>query len=322
MRVFVAGGTGAIGHHLIPQLVAAGHDVTATTTKSAKLDLLSSWGADGVVVDGLDAQGLIQAVCDAKPNVVVHEMTAITSNDFRHFDRMFAATNRLRTEGTDNLLNAARAAGVRRVVAQSFCGWTSPATGTRLATETDPLDSSPVKGMEETLAAIRHLEKVVTTAADIEGLVLRYGGFYGPEALQTMEAVRKRQMPLIGKGDGVMPLVHLADAASATVAAVEHGAPGIYQIVDDDPAPFKEWLPYLAEALGAKPPLHLPTWVARLAAGPTAVRLLTGSRGASNAKAKADLGWTLRYPSWKAGFRTGLAAPPAASAPPLGRRVA
>jgi nucleoside-diphosphate-sugar epimerase len=308
MRVFVAGGTGAIGRRLVPQLVAAGHAVVATTRTPTKVRELRALGAEGVVLDGLDAVAVGEAVARAEPDVIVHQLTSLAGmSDLKHFDRGFARTNELRTAGTDALLAGAAAAGVGRFVAQSFAGWPSAPGGSGLTTEDEPLDPHPLPAMAQTHAAIRHVEEAVL-AAPLEGIALRYGGFYGPGATETMvELVRARKLPLVGNGAGVWSFIHLDDAASATVAAVERGAPGVYNVVDDDPAPVAEWLPYLAEAVGAPPPRHVPTWLGRIAAGEVGVAMMTRIRGASNAKAKRELGWQPAYASWRAGFRDGLA---------------
>jgi len=303
VRVFVAGGAGVLGRRLVPQLVARGHEVTATTTSAAKVGLLDRLGAEAVVMDGLDAQAVGEAVARSRPDVIVHQMTAISGKpDIRHFDRWFATTNRLRTEGTDHLLAAAEASGVRHVVAQSYAGWNGIRTGGWVKTEEDPLDpTSTGKGAE----AIRHLEDVVL---GVGGAVLRYGALYGPGATDDqVELVRKRQYPVIGTGGGYSSWVHLDDAASATVLALEQKATGVFNIVDDEPAPASEWLPYLAKCAGAKPPMRIPTWLARPLAGRTAVAMMTEGRGFSNAKAKRELGWQLRYPSWRQGFQEELA---------------
>ncbi|MGJ6968375.1 NAD-dependent epimerase/dehydratase family protein [Streptosporangium sp. G11] len=303
MRVFVAGGAGVLGRRLVPQLVARGHQVTATTTRPAKLGLLEQMGAEAVVMDGLDASSVGQAVTQARPEVIVHQMTAISGKpDIKHFDRWFATTNRLRTEGTDHLLAAAEATDVSHFVAQSYASWNGIRTGGWVKTEEDPLDpTSTGRGAE----AIRHLEDVVLKAG---GAVLRYGAFYGPGATDDQaELVRKRQYPVIGNGAGHSSWVHLDDAASATVLAVEQRVKGVFNIVDDEPAPAAEWLPYLAACAGAKPPVRVPVWLAQLLAGRTAVAMMTEGRGFSNAKAKRGLGWRLRYPSWRQGFKEELA---------------
>jgi nucleoside-diphosphate-sugar epimerase len=309
MRVFVAGGTGVLGRRLVPQLVARGHQVTATTTSVAKLGLLEQLGAEGVVMDGLDAASVGEAVAVARPDVIVHQMTAISpvhagKPDFRHFDRWFATTIRLRTEGTDHLLAAAEATGVSQYVAQSYANWNGVREGGWIKTEEDPLDSEAGTKFRAVAEAIRHVEDVVLKA---DGAVLRYGGFYGPGATDDqVELIRKRQFPLVGRATGYSSWVHLDDAASATVLAVEQEVRGVFNIVDDEPAPASEWLPYLAACAGAKPPMRIPTWLARLLAGEVAVTMMTAGRGFSNAKAKRELGWQLRYPSWRQGFREGL----------------
>ena len=309
MRVFVAGGTGVMGRRLVPQLVARGHQVTATTTSPAKLGLLARLGAAGVVMDGLDAASVGEAVAAARPDSIVHQMTAISpahagQPDIKHIDRWFATTNRLRTEGTDHLLAAAEATGVSHVVAQSYASWNGIRTGGWVKTEEDPLDPGEGTIMHAGAVAIRHVEDAVLGAG---GAVLRYGGFYGPGATDDqVELVRKRQFPLVGGGTGYSSWVHLDDAASATVLAVEQKARGVFNIVDDEPAPASEWLPYLAACAGAKPPMRVPRWLARLLAGEAAVTMMTEGRGFSNAKARRELGWELRYPSWRQGFREGL----------------
>jgi len=306
MHVYIAGGTGAIGTRLIPQLVERGHRVTATTTDPAKRGRLESLGADALVVDGLDSAAVGEAVATAGPDAVVHQMTALAGKlDPKHFDRSFALTNRLRTEGTDHLLAAAQACGVGQLVAQSYTGWPNIRSGGWVKDEEDPLDPDPPKAQRESIAAIRYLEETVQKAG---GTVLRYGGFYGGASDPMVAMVRKRQFPIVGGGTGYTSWIHLDDAASATVLALEKDARGVFNIVDDEPAPASEWLPYLAECVGAKPPLRLPVWVARLAAGEVAVSMLTRTRGSSNARAKRELGWQPRWPSWRQGFRDGLAA--------------
>jgi nucleoside-diphosphate-sugar epimerase len=306
MRVFVAGAAGAIGRRLVPQLVAAGHSVVATTRSTGKGKLLENLGAEPVVVDGLDAAAVGAAVAKAEPDAIVHQMTALSGSiDLRHFDRTFEVTNQLRTTGTDNLLAAAQAAGVHRFIAQSFTGWPNQRSGGAVKSESDPLDPHPPKQQRRTLDAIRYLERAVT-AAPLEGVVLRYGSFYGPDATEEMlELLRKRRMPIVGDGGAVWSMIHLDDAASATVAALTRGR-GIYNIVDDDPAPVAEVLTALADLLGAKPPRHLPVWLARLAAGEVAVSMLTQIRASSNAKARRELGWAPRWSSWRDGFRYGM----------------
>ena len=307
MKVFVAGGTGAMGRQLVPRLVAAGHQVTAMTRSESKQTALRDLGAVPVVADALDPDQVAESVGRAQPDVIVHQLTAIGSFDTRHFDRTFALTNRLRTEGTDHLLSAARAVGVRRFVAQSYCAWPYARTGGAVKTEEDPLDPTPPAGMRETLEAIRHLEAAVLGAGWLEGIVLRYGGFYGPGTSlspggEQFEMIRKRMYPVVGNGAGVWSFIHIADAAEATVAAVENGKRGIYNVVDDDPAPVAEWLPALAQMLGAKKPWRVPRFVGRLMAGEVGAVLMTEIRGASNAKAKRELGWQPKHPSWRQGF--------------------
>ena len=304
MRVFVTGATGALGRHLVPGLVAAGHEVTATTRTPSKVAQLREAGAEPVVVDGLDRQAVIAAVRAAAPEVIVHEMTALAGlRSFRNPDKLFATTNELRTRGTDNLLAAAAEAATRRVIAQSYAGAGPDKRPGPLKTEDDPPDWRPIRSAMQGPAAIAHVEKTVPAQA-LEGLVLRYGGFYGPGASDVLvEVVRKRQVPVIGGGAGVWSFIEITDAAAATVAAVEAGAPGIYNIVDDDPAPVAEWLPYLAEVAGAKPPRRMPAWLGRLLAGQFVVAQMTSSRGYSNEKAKKEFGWEPRYASWREGFR-------------------
>jgi nucleoside-diphosphate-sugar epimerase len=300
MKVFVAGASGAIGAPLVCQLVEGGHEVIGTTRSTEKAERLRALGAEPVVLDLLDPKAVRAAVVAARPDAIVHQATALSGvTNLRNPDRIFAMTNRLRAEGTDALLAAARDTGVRRVVAQSYTSWPYAREGGPIKTEQDRLDPTPVSSMRETLAAIRHLEQVVTAAG---GIALRYGSFYGSPQDAQIELVRKRRFPIVGNGDGIWSFVHLEDAASATVLAVERGGAGIYNVVDDEPAPVREWLPALAEALGAKPPRRVPRWLARPLAGEPAVVLMTEIRGASNAKAKRELGWTLRYPSWRKGF--------------------
>jgi len=305
VHVYIAGGTGAIGTRLIPQLVERGHRVTATTRDPAKKAGLEGLGARAVVVDGLDSAAVGEAVATAEPDAVVHQMTGLAGKlDPKHFDRSFAITNRLRTEGLDHLVAAAEASGVRQIVAQSYTGWPNIRSGGWVKDEEDPLDPEPPKAQRESLAAIRYLEETVQKH---DGTVLRYGGFYGDASDAMIPLVRKRQFPLVGGGPGYMSWVHLDDAAGATVLALEQRARGVFNIVDDEPAPASEWLPYLADCLGAKPPMRLPVWVARLAAGEVAVSMLTRTRGSSNERARRELGWELRWPSWRQGFRHGLA---------------
>jgi nucleoside-diphosphate-sugar epimerase len=304
MHVFVAGGTGVLGRRLVPQLVARGHTVTATTTSEAKLSLVDQMGAKGVVMDGLDAASVGEAVAAARPDAIAHQMTSIAAKpDMRHPDRWFATTNRLRNEGTDHLLAAAEATGVAHIVAQSYASWNGIREGGWVKTEEDPLD--PGEGRLRAGAdAIRHVEDMVDK---VGGAALRYGWLYGPGATDdTVGVVRKRQFPLVGGGTGHTSWVHLDDAASATVLALEQQVTGVFNIVDDEPAPVSEWLPHLAACAGAKPPLKVPSWLARMLAGDFAVTMMTEGRAFSNAKATRELGWELRYPSWRQGFKEEL----------------
>jgi nucleoside-diphosphate-sugar epimerase len=303
MRVFVAGATGAIGQHLVPALVAAGHEVTGTTRTASKAKSISDAGATPVIVDGLDRLAVLAAVTAVKPDVIVHQMTALTDvTNLRNFDKVFAGTNQLRTKGTDYLLEAAGEAGTRRFIAQSYTGWPNAREGGKIKTEDDPLDPRPVGGTKESLAAINYVEARVPAAVP-EGLALRYGSFYGPGASQQLlDVVRQRKLPIVGGGGGIWSFIEITDAATATLAAVTRGAPGVYNIVDDDPAPVSEWLPYLAATAGAKAPMRVPAWLARLLAGDVIVTQMTRTRGSSNAKAKRELGWAPRYASWREGF--------------------
>ncbi len=304
MRVFVAGATGALGRHLVPGLVAAGHEVTATTRTPGKVAQLREAGAEPVVVDGLDREAVIAAVRAAAPEVIVHQMTALADmRSLRKVDQEFAATNELRTRGTDNLLAAAARAGTRRVIAQGH-NFVYERSGGPVKTEEDPLVSRPPSpSSARSLAAIKHVDKTVPLAAP-EGIVLRYGSFYGPGASDLLlDAVRKRQVPVIGGGTGIWSFIEITDAAAATVAAVDRGAPGVYNVVDSDPAPVAEWLPYLAKVAGAKPPLRVPALLGRLLAGEFVVAQMTNARGSSNEKARKELGWEPRYASWREGFR-------------------
>jgi 2-alkyl-3-oxoalkanoate reductase len=319
MKVFVAGATGVLGRALVPQLVARGHEVVGMTRSASKQDLLRSLGARPVVADALDPDAVAQGVATAEPEVIVHELTALSGTmsvrDARHPERFRGAimTNRLRTEATDYLLAAGRAVGARRFIAQSFGAFRWARSGGAVLTEAEPLDPNPPAALQAALVGILHVERAVTEIQWGEGLVLRYGGFYGPGTTisrapdaQMAAAVRKRRFPIIGDGCGVFSHVHVDDASAATVAAVDNGQPGIYNIVDDEPASVREWLPVLASALDAKPPRRIPRWLGRLAAGEAATLMMTEARGASNEKAKRDLGWQLRYPSWRQGFVHGL----------------
>jgi nucleoside-diphosphate-sugar epimerase len=312
MRVFVAGGTGVVGQRLVPQLVARGHQVTATTTNPAKLDMLGQLGADAVVMNGLEAASVGEAVAKARPDAIVHQMTAISPGhagkpDMKHFDRWFATTNRLRTEGTDHLLAAAQATGVSAFVAQGYASWNGIREGGWVKTEQDPLDLLAGTSAQAGMEALHHLESAVLGA---DGAVVRYGSLYGPGATDDqVELVRKRQFPLVGRGTGYCSWLHLDDAAGAAVLAVEQNAKGVFNIVDDEPAPASEWLPYLAACAGAKRPMRIPKWLARPLAGDPALIMMTEGRAFSNARAKRELGWQLRYPSWRQGFREGLGDP-------------
>ena len=306
MKVFVAGATGALGKQLVPRLAAAGHDVVGMTRSERRAGLVRELGAEPAVADALDPEAVGAAVSTARPEVVVHELTALSGSlDLRHFERTFAETNRLRTEGTDILLSAARAAGARRFVAQSYAGWPAERSGGPVKTEDAPFDPHPPAAVRTTLEAIAYLERQVTGAAPLEGVVLRYGGFYGPGTSieldppggEHVEAIRGRKFPIVGGGGGVWSFVHIEDAAEATAIAVEHGAPGIYNVVDDNPAAVRDWLPEVAEELGAKRPFRVPRWLGRIMAGEAAAVMMTEIRGASNAKAKRELGWTPRHPS-------------------------
>lgn len=309
MRIFVTGATGAIGRRLIPLLVSSGHDVVAMTRVGQRVKDLWAAGAEAVVADGLDREAVVSAVSDAAPEVVVHEMTALAhATSLRRFDAAFELTNRLRTEGTDHLLAAARAAGARCLVAGSYAGWPYAPRGGPLKTEDDPLDDDPPRHMRRSLDAIRHLEEAVLGAGGLDGVVLRYGSFYGPGTSLAADGdlvrlVRHRRLPIVGGGAGVWSFVHIDDAAAATAAAIEGHAVGIYNVVDDEPAPVVEWLPELARLLGARIPLHIPTWLGRLATGDVGVSLMTRVRGATNAKAKRALGWQPHHPTWRDGFR-------------------
>lgn len=311
MRILIAGATGVIGRRLVPLLLAEGHTVIGTTRTPEKAAVLRGMGAESVVVDALNRDAVLATVVEAKPEVIVHQLTAIAgSPNLRHFDEYFAATNRLRIEGTDNLLRAAEAADVRRFVAQSYTGWPNERSGSLVKTEEDPIDPHPAAGSRRSLAAIRHVETAVV-AAPLEGVVLRYGALYGPgNAIgaggDVLRMVRRRQLPIVGGGTGVWSFIHVDDAARATAMATDGGPTGIYNIVDDEPAPVRLWLPYLAKAVGAKPPLRLPAWLVRPMLGAYGVSVMTAIRGSSNAKARRDLGWVPTYGSWREGFREGL----------------
>jgi 2-alkyl-3-oxoalkanoate reductase len=319
MKVFVAGATGVLGRVLVPQLVARGHEVVGMTRSASKQDLVRSLGARPVVADALDPDAVAQAVASAEPEVIVHELTALSGpmsvREARHPERFSGAimTNRLRTEGTDHLLAAGRAVGARRLVAQSLGAFRWARAGGPVLTEADPLDPEPPGALRDVVQGLLYLEKAVTTIDWGEGLVLRYGGFYGPGTsislapdAQMAAPIRKRRFPIVGDGGGVLSYIHVEDAAAATAVAVERGEPGVYYVVDDEPAPQRDWLPVLASALGAKPPRRVPRWLARLAGGEMATLMMTEVKGASNEKAKRELGWEPRYASWRQGFAQGL----------------
>jgi nucleoside-diphosphate-sugar epimerase len=319
MTVFVAGAAGAIGKRLVPQLVESGHRVVAMTRSWENASSLRTLGAEPVIVDAFDRIAVIEAVKHAEPEVLIHQLTALTGvNDFKHFDREFATTNRLRTEGTRNLMEAAVEAGTTRVIAQSYGSWNYERTGAAPKSETDRFDPAPPKNQRETLEAIRQLE-IAVLSSSLEGIVLRYGNLYGPgtgfaDDGDIAAMVRKRAFPIVGNGAGVWSFIHVDDAASATVAAITHGAPGVYNVVDDEPATVAVWLPELAHMLGAKRPFRVPAWVGRLATGEVGVSMMTRIKGASNAKARNELDWTPRYGSWRQGFATGLTPEPATTA--------
>jgi nucleoside-diphosphate-sugar epimerase len=306
MRVLLVGASGAIGTRLVPKLRQRGHEVIGSSRSAGKAGRLRALGAEPIVLDALDATAVREAVAAARPDAIIYQATALANAGFsRNLDRGFAQTNRLRTQGTDALLAAARVAGVRRFIAQSFASFRYAREGGPVKTEADPLDPTPPRTAHQTNAAMRHLDQAVTQAG---GMALRYGGFYGAANDGLVGPVRKRQLPILGDGGGISSFIHLDDAAAATVLALEHDGPAIYNIVDDEPAPMREWLPVLANALDAKPPRHIPHWLARLVAGEGVV-MMTQSRGASNAKAKRELGWTLRYPSWRQGFTAAYGQP-------------
>ena len=309
MRVFVAGGTGAIGAPIVRQLVARGHEVTATTRHPDNVKRLRALGATPAIMDGLDAASVGEAVARAEPEAIIHQMTALSGTlDMRHFDRSFRTTNALRTTGTRHLLAAAQAAGVKRFIAQSYTGWPIARTSDEPATEEEPFDAHPLPAQRETLGAIRDLEENVL-GAPLTGIVLRYGSFYGAGVWDALvELVRKRMLPVIGDGGGAWSWIHIDDAASATIAALERGEPGVFNVVDDQPARASEWIPHLAELAGAKPPMRVPVWLGRILGGDVVVRMMTEARGASNEKTRWVLDWRPTWPSWRDGFRHALGA--------------
>jgi len=312
MRIFVAGSTGVVGRTLVPLLLKNGHDVVALVRSAGKVREVEAMGAKAAVADALDKEGLTTAIRKAEPEVILNELTSLAgAGDFKKLDEEFALTNRLRTEVTDTLLAAARDVGARRFIAQSFCGWPFAREGGPVKSEEDPLDPDPPTHFVKTLAAIRHQEDAVRRAESVEALALRYGIFYGPGTAIAkdgfiVDLVRDRKIPIVGDGRGIWSFIHITDVAQATLEAVSHGKPGIYNVVDDDPAPVSAWLPALAEAVGAPPPRHIPVWLGRLAIGDGGVSMMTAIRGGSNAKAKRELGWHPVYPSWRRGFVEGL----------------
>jgi nucleoside-diphosphate-sugar epimerase len=310
MRVFVAGASGAVGRRLVPQLIERGHEVVATARRREKLDGVRALGAEAVAMDGLDAASVGEAVARAEPEVVIHQMTALSGmSSLRRFDEEFARTNELRTRGLDHLLAASRAVGVRRLVAQSYTGWPNERSGGPVKTESDPLDPDPPARQRRSIEAVAYLERAVTGSPPIDGVALRYGSLYGPGTSVSNEyadLIRARKLPVVGNGAGVWSFVHVDDAAAAAVVAAEGGPAGVYNIVDDEPAPVAEWLPYLARRLGARPPRHVPAWIARFAVGDVGVSMMTRVRGAANAKAKAELGWEPAWRTWRDGFVSGL----------------
>ena len=312
MKVFVAGGSGAVGRRLVLQLVGGGYEVVAMARDEGKASWLRRVGAQLVVADALDGAAVAGAVEASKPEVVIHLLTALAGvHSYKNFDKEFALTNRLRTEGTDYLVKAAQAAGVRRIIAQSYGNWNYERTGSAVKTEQDPFDPHPPANQVKSLRAIRYVENAVVNADRIEGIALRYGNFYGPGTDldlggDIVAQVRKRQLPIVGDGAGIWSFAHVDDAAAAAIAAIEHGNPGVYNVADDEPAPLAKWLPDLATVVGAKPPRHVPVWLGRLAAGEVGVSMMTQIRGTSSAKARAELGWSPRYRTYREGFRNGL----------------
>jgi nucleoside-diphosphate-sugar epimerase len=312
MRVFVAGGTGAVGKVLVPRLVETGYEVVGLARSVQKGRVLEAMGAKVVLADVLNKEELTAAIRRAEPEVIIHQLTALArAGNFRKFDQEFALTNRFRTEVTDTMLAAARLVGTRRFIAQSFCGWPFAREGGPVKTEDDPLDPNPPASFRKTLAAIEYLEDTVRRSTDVQALALRYGIFYGPgtgiaKDGPIVDLVRKRRLPIVGDGAGIWSFIHISDVARATVAAITRGEPGIYNVVDDDPSPVSTWLPALAKAVGAKPPFRVPVLLGKLAIGDGGVSMMTEIRGGSNAKAKRELGWEPIYPSWRRGFIDGL----------------
>jgi 2-alkyl-3-oxoalkanoate reductase len=322
MKVLIAGGSGAIGRRLIPELIAQGHDVTALTRSERRKAGLEELGARALIADALDGPAVMSAVTGAEPEVVIAQLTALTGvTNLRRFDKVFALTNRLRTEGTDHLLASAKAAGARRFIVQSYGNWNFARTGGPAKTEEDAFDPSPPKTQIESMAALRHLEAAVREAEGIDAIALRYANFYGPGTSYGVDGeitglVRKRAFPIIGDGAGVWSFVHVDDAAALTLAALEHGRPGVYNVADDEPAPVGQWLPYFAEVSGAKTPMHVPVWLGRMAAGEAVVSMMTRIRGAANGLAKREFDWELRYPSWRQGFAATFGRAPASTDEP------
>ncbi len=312
MKVFVAGATGAVGKRLVPQLIASGYEVVAMTRSPQHDEALRAAGAEPVVADALDRTAVMRAIQRAEPEIIIHQLTALTGvKNYKKFDEEFALTNRLRTEGTSYLLEGAQAVGARRFIAQSYGNWNYARTGSDLKTEEDALDPAPSKNQAKSLQAIKYLENAVLNASGIEGIALRYGNLYGPGTGIALDGaivatVRRRMLPLVGNGGGIWSFTHVDDAAAAAVAAIQHGEPGIYNIDDDEPAAVNVWLPELARAVGAKPPFHIPVWLARLMVGDVGVSMMTQIRGASNAKAKCGLAWQPCYKTWREGFHKGL----------------